>query len=440
MGGGKSYILRWFMVDFLLCMRRLGLKNVEVGVFCETYPSLKDRHLDKARGEFPDWLGRWRENDYILNQDAGIIKFRNLDNIEKYKSAEFASIGVDELTMNTKDCFDVLRTRLRWPGVPHLPFVAATNPGGKGHQWVKSIFLDGVLPDDLSTEYSSTDFAFIPALPRDNPHLTREYFTSLNTLPEMMKRAYLEGDWTVFAGMFFPMFRRSTHCVKPFAIPKEWPLTAAIDPGWASPMSCGLYATDFDGTIYKLATYYAAQRSAGDHAAGVIEFFRDTMAPYTNGRVPHIIVAGRDAWAKKDRNAILANETTMADVFMDHGLALTEAVIDRIPGWWRFRDAMHHKKLLFFDNGYNEPTIQQIESVLSDDNTPEDIDGRGHDSDVEDHALDETRYMLMTIYRPREVQEVLGWQRPSDYRPRQSRRSKQKGNMPSYTTRPWQAA
>jgi hypothetical protein len=67
-----------------------------------------------------------------------VIAFRNLDDVSKYKSAEFAAIGVDELTQNTEDIFIFLRTRLRWTGVDNTRFLAATNPDGIGYLWVKT--------------------------------------------------------------------------------------------------------------------------------------------------------------------------------------------------------------------------------------------------------------------------------------------------------------
>jgi len=73
----------------------------------------------------------------ITEHIDGVMVFRNLDDPSKYQSAEFAAIGVDELTKNDKEVFDFLRTRKRWPGIPHTKFISGTNPGGKGHNWVK---------------------------------------------------------------------------------------------------------------------------------------------------------------------------------------------------------------------------------------------------------------------------------------------------------------
>ena len=102
---------------------------------------------------------------------------------------------------------------------------------------------------------------------------------------------------------------------------------------------------------------------------------------------------------------------------MEAGLPLTPAVTDRVPGWINFKDALDHDRLQYFDNGLNVPTFEEIEGVLSDDHVPEDLQGRGKDPNVKAHTLDETRYMLMTLYSPAEPDNTAHWRRPDDYRP-----------------------
>ena len=145
MGGGKSYFLRWAAIYLLLQWAAQGIKNARVGLFCEDYPSLKDRHLIKLEVEFPSWLGTLNKSDHEFRLyprfGGGVISFRNLDEPGKYASSEFAAILVDELTKNTKDKFDLLRTRLRWPGISQTKFIAVIIPGSVGHEWIKRIWI-----------------------------------------------------------------------------------------------------------------------------------------------------------------------------------------------------------------------------------------------------------------------------------------------------------
>jgi hypothetical protein len=202
-GGGKSYILRWWLVLFLLwAFFKYGVRNVRVGLFCEDYPSLKDRQLSKIITEFPSWLGELKNDQalgliYRLKPEfgGGFIALRNLDEPNKYDSTEFAAIAVDELGKNKVDVFDELRKRLRWPSVPGepsfppdfiFPFAGGTNPGGPGHSWIKSYFIDKQLPPWL--EKYKDQFCFIPALASDNKYNPPSYYEDLKSLPPLLAK------------------------------------------------------------------------------------------------------------------------------------------------------------------------------------------------------------------------------------------------------------
>lgn len=197
MGAGKSYWLRWMAIYWLLTFAaETKIPGIRAGLFCEDYTSLNDRHISKIKTEFPAALGTYNEQRHEFQLHArfggGILAFRNLDDPSKYLSSEFAWIGVDELVKNPKSSFDVLRTRLRWPGITNPRFNAATNPG---EGWVKQYFIERNFP---STEGESEQFAYVGALPKDNPYLPPEYFKNLESLPEAQRKAFLEGDWSAF--------------------------------------------------------------------------------------------------------------------------------------------------------------------------------------------------------------------------------------------------
>lgn len=197
-GSGKSYWIRWCAVYWLMYYyAKYGLKGVRAGVFCEDYPALNDRHLTKIKFEFPSWLGTYNESkkEFTLapKWGSGIIAFRNLDEPAKYLSVEFAVIAIDEINRNPKTTFDMLRSRHRWPGIKDVRFFAACNPLGEA--WVKNLWVKRLFPPEEKEQY---EFVYIPALPTDNPHLAKEYYTALESLPEMQRKAYLEGNWDAF--------------------------------------------------------------------------------------------------------------------------------------------------------------------------------------------------------------------------------------------------
>jgi len=180
-----------------------------VGLFCEDYPNLQDRQVAKIEAEFPDWLGKLtyqRVWNFQLREEfgGGIIALRNLDKLEKYKSAEFAAIAVDELTLNPLATFNWLRFRLRWPGIAHPKFAGATNPGGIGHSWVKAYWYDKKFPAELQSK--ADQFVMVRSSAADNPHINATYHESLLTLPPDMARMVAKGDWNVYTGQYFPQF------------------------------------------------------------------------------------------------------------------------------------------------------------------------------------------------------------------------------------------
>lgn len=187
-GGGKSYWLRWTLIELLMYyFGTTQMRGIVVGLFCEDYPALKDRHISKMVFEIPQWLGRVKDDAtyglcFMLNPKygSGVIALRNLDDPSKYASSEFAAIAVDEITKNPKEVFDFLRMRLRWPGIDETRFIAGTNPGGIGHAWVKKIWMD---KDFDKNEKEGHLFAYIPATAYDNPALPPHTSHSLKGFP-----------------------------------------------------------------------------------------------------------------------------------------------------------------------------------------------------------------------------------------------------------------
>lgn len=228
--GGKSYWLRWTALEMVLYYTgKYNLRGVQVGLFSEDYPTLKDRHIGRIKVEFPQWLGHLsdsREDGLVYKladqYGAGKIMLRNLDDPSKYASTEFAGECVDELTKNPKDTFDDLRFRLRFPGVKDSKFASASNPGGVGHGFSYLLFVNKdkkLYPPELLPEIDR--FFYVPALPTDNKFTPEEYLTTLRSLPDKKRKMYLEGSWEVPEGQFFYEFAKHLHVIDKKMRPKS---------------------------------------------------------------------------------------------------------------------------------------------------------------------------------------------------------------------------
>ena len=232
-GPGKSYWLRWYCLRFLLRCAQGGLRNVRVMLASEDYPSLRERQISKIEVEFPKWLGVYHISsaEFRLHPPygSGVIALRNLDDAAKYQSAEFALMAVDEVTKNPERVFHILRGSLRWPGIPNTKLIAASNPEPN---WVRSYWIEHNLPQEMRGQ--EEQFAFVPALPDENPHLTVEYWDVLSSIPGGLGQAWRYGNWYASVeGLVYENF--SPENIVSTEANLNQPFEIAVDDGYIDP-------------------------------------------------------------------------------------------------------------------------------------------------------------------------------------------------------------
>jgi hypothetical protein len=422
-GGGKSYIGRWGLVYLLMkWYAEKGLKNIEVGLFCETYPTLISRQVTKMKVEFPEWLGTLNDTDksdlrYQLKPEfgSGVIRLRNLDNPSKFKSSEFAAVMVDELTLNPQSTFETLRFRMRWTGIERTIFIGATNPNGPGAGWVRNLWVDRNFP----TEYSAPtrlhtgdmgqlkdEFIYIPAKTVDNPHLSESYDTDLMGLPEALRKAYRDGSWDTFEGQVFTEWNRDVHVVKPFELKPWYKRFFSYDHGYSKPYACLWYAVDDNGYVFCYRELYGCrenspnvgvQEDAGTIAERIRAIEKAAGEGEENGGQYIHRIADPAIWNKTGQDA---RYLSIANVFSAHGIHFTPANNNRLQGWHcvheylRWEDGSTGEritpKLRVFSNCVH--LIRTLPAAPYSQTKVEDVE-----TDMfEDHALDSLRYGLMS--------------------------------------------
>lgn len=408
-GPGKSYILRWAMLQMLLVWGSEGHRGVRAGLFCENYPQLKDRQIAKIEREFPAWMGELKETrssglafHIKPAYGGGQLALRNLDDPAKYASVEFAAIGVDELTKNPRQTFDDLRFRLRWPGIDHSPFLAASNPGSVGHGWVKKLWIDRDFTGSDDDGLDPADFAFIPAKAGENPYLPPSYMALLNSLPEAMRRAMRDGSWDVFEGQVFSEWRRDLHVVEPFTIPPDWTRWTATDYGYVAPFCTLWFARTPDKSrIYVYREHYRTGVRARAQAIA--------MRSASMGETIQLRVADPSMWAKREGVA----GDTLAGEYAAEGVPLSKANNDRMAGMNYVRDALAWKELPGTGRLIKEPRLQvfstctnlirTLPSLPYDDIKVEDVD-----TNAEDHGYDALRYGLALEHQAAKQPQSFG--------------------------------
>ncbi len=176
-----------------------------------------DLSLPKAgMSRAAEWLGgtaaRWSGDTKTWHFPGGAtLTFGYLDSEgdeQRYKTAEFQYIAFDELTRFLESPYRFLFSRLRRLQGMDVPvrMRAGTNPGDKGHAWVKARFI----PDEFLTADPDDRFGrpwwkgkrlFVPARLEDNPHLDQtDYDESLAELDPVTRAQQRHGDWQAHAG------------------------------------------------------------------------------------------------------------------------------------------------------------------------------------------------------------------------------------------------
>ncbi len=245
-GGGKSDFL---LGDFL---QDIGLGPVWRGIiFRRSYPELEEL-LVRAREIFLPLGAQYRVSEKTFVFPSGAtLKFRHLEtepDADLYQGHQYTWIGWDELgNWPNLNAYRKMKACLRSAhGVPNKRIRCSANPGGVGHHEVKAYFIDHApkglqLIENTDEDGRTTTRMFIPSRVYDNKILMRndpEYIARLREIgsPELVK-AWLEGDWNVITGAYYPEFLVEKHVLEPFPIPDWWTRFRSMDWGSTSPFA-----------------------------------------------------------------------------------------------------------------------------------------------------------------------------------------------------------
>lgn len=133
-----------------------------------------------------------REQDQeIIFQDRVKVYFGGLDDrerINKFNSAEFAFIGIDQAEETERTDISILQGALRLKYKDKTPPYKQLFTANPAECWLKEDFIDNQRPG----------YYFVPALHSDNPHLPDNYATTLTNAfryNQALLDAYLHGNW-----------------------------------------------------------------------------------------------------------------------------------------------------------------------------------------------------------------------------------------------------
>jgi len=299
-GGAKSHAARMIQVN-----RRLRYAGTNGLLFRKTYDDLYENHILPLFAQYP-FMRRWyNKSEKILYLPNGSwLRFgyaENHDDIYTFFGKAYDDIAIDEATDLEQDQIEFLRTCNRRTIESALTpkFLLTMNPGRIGHVYIKRIFID----KSYEGNERPTDYAFLQAYGWDNVEWSRKalelegktaknYYTwsddkrfqyfithsdygkNLDALPESERKAHLLGDWDVFAGQFFSMWRRELHRIDSSLSPVAgWKVVGGLDYGQRTVLEVAF--RDYDGKVVYFAECYSEHLDPTSRALAMAEMLEE---------------------------------------------------------------------------------------------------------------------------------------------------------------------
>lgn len=400
-GSGKTLIgcitiLSWAVLypgDYLVCRQFFPeLKMTTYKTFLEICP--------------PDLIVESRVADMHIrvkgiNGKISNVYFRPAEEPDKFRSLNLSGFYLDEGNQTSEECFMLLQGRLRGSGI--RKGIITTNP--KGHDWIFRWF---VKKDHLNDENFKDQFKLIMAPSTENIHLPDGYVAGMMaSWSEERVQREIYGSFDAFEGAVYPEFRRDTHVVRPFRIPHDWRRDIRIDHGYRNPASIGFYATSPDGEVYKYREIYVREYlieelikgNSKENKKGILDYVAKDEK-FETAKIDPSVKASRgrkggseydeymEYWPKRFPMLQLAQN----DVSLG---------IQRVKTYLKLQPKT--RKPLFFIFSTCVNTIEEFCSYQYEDQSSASI-GRKNESEkprkVNDHAMDETRYMIVDCPEP----------------------------------------
>ncbi len=447
-GGGKSHLLRVAAINWCA-----AIPNLQVYIFRRLSPDLIKNHMEGVSG-FPALLANWIFAKHCkINYGDNYISFWNGSKIylchcqyekdvTKYQGAEINVLMIDELTHFSDKIYRFLRGRVRLGGlvVPdHLKhlfprIVTGSNPGGIGHNWVRSTFVSAAQPMEIVRQDKSEGGMlrqFIPALLSDNTTLATndpDYLDRLEGLGDAsLVKAMRDGDWNIVSGGALDDVWTPRVTVPRFKVPASWRIDRSFDWGSSHPFSVlwwgeadGTEAALDDGkkfcpprgTLVLMHEWYGAKgpneglkMSPRDVAKGINERETSLMA----GKW----IAGKPKSGPGDNSIAAVNQPgtpTIADEMKSEGIRWESS--DKAPGSRKIGLELVRSRLR--EAGKDRPENQALYIMAHcinalahwpvlprDPKNPEDVE-----TSAEDHDYDALRYRVTAANRTATISQL----------------------------------
>jgi len=325
------------------------------------------------------------DQEYRYPSGARIV-VAGLDDAEKLASTEFDLVYVNEATELEADDWGMLLRGLRNGVLGYQQIMADCNPGPPDH-WLKQ-------------RCDSGRTTLLESRHEDNPSLTPEYMTALDSLTGWQYKRLRLGLWVAAEGMYFEEWDPNIHIVPDREIPAEWPKWLCVDYGFAAPFCC-LWLTREPETrqIYVYRELYASGIRDEQQAEAIVRATGDEQL-----QLRVLDPSMFNARTEMQRPSI-------AHVYAAGGVwPVYPGMNSRKQGWAIMRRALAHTATepprLRVLEGRAPNLVRTLPSLVHDPLDPEDVADALNGTKTEDHAPDALRYGLCAEAQPPEATEI----------------------------------
>lgn len=362
-------------------------------VLRRTFPEIEKNFLLPLRSEIPLELYEYNQSKHVMTFNNGstieLWFCQSANDVYRYQWVEYDRIGIEELTQRPEEWVKIILTSLRTNKDRYQPnFFSTWNPWWVWHAWVKRIFIDG----DFKENENPSNYAFIWANIYDNKILMANdpsYLEKLKSLDDKWRKAYLDGNWDIFAWQYFSMFDRHIHVIDPIMPKDAKKYCVALDYWYTNPSAVVWIAqtTQNEFIVYKeLYKTGLTYRNLWVHIKAMT---------WVDEKI-NVYVGDPAAVNKKTES----DETSLALEFAKLWISIDPAKNARVPWWMLIRELLtphvdpntkqERPRLFITENCVN--LIRTLPVLIHDKTNVEDID-----TTWDDHLADALRYWLAQL-------------------------------------------
>lgn len=322
---------------------------------------------------------------------------------DAYQGHSYSRVYVEEIgTFPNEAPIKKLMATLRSARGVRVGLRATGNPGGPGHAWVKARYIDPAPRgyEIITDPETGLERVYIPSRVTDNRILAESdpgYISRLKASgSQELVRAWLEGDWNVVAGAYFPEFS-AAHIIEPFEIPAWWSRIRSMDWGSTHPfavywgaVSDGTLPAFPRGAILVYREWYGWNGKPNEGAKLTAKEVGDGIKSLEAGD-PKI----SDEVIDPSAFAVSGGPSIAESMGLDWRRADNKRVarLGALGGWNQLRERLRGidgtPMIFLFKSCVH--AIRTIPGLQHDPKNAEDID-----TESEDHAADAIRYLCMS--------------------------------------------